>query len=448
LRGLRPRYGTGSTAGAEQNHHEHEELELHGSLALLGLLGWCIGCAANPQSERGFGVGRGASPLGVRPGIEVLLSDSLHLIRNRRIGLVTNQSGVDARGERDLDRLIAAGARVTAVFAPEHGLRGVIDVDVAPESRQDTDSATGLPVYLLHDGVRLHPPTAAMLANVDVLVIDLQDAGARYYTYPAAVATIMGAAAVRRLPTIVLDRPNPIGGAVQGDVQDSVTASAVARFPIAMRHGMTIGELARLANSVLRLGAVLHVVPVQGWRRSMDLAATGLPFVPPSLNLRTLESLYHYPGLCLFEGTNLSVGRGSDAAFEQIGAPWLDTTAVLARLRLAPPAGVKFTAIAFTPHAPGDGKYPDTLVAGIRLTTTDRAAYDPTLTAVHLLATLRAVHPTDFAFRPAQFDRLAGGPELREAVERGEAATTIAKQWRGELARFREWRRPFLVYPE
>jgi uncharacterized protein YbbC (DUF1343 family) len=361
---------------------------------------------------------------------------------------VTNQSGVDARGERDLDRLIAAGFRVTAVFAPEHGLRGVIDVDVAPESRQDTDPATGLPVYLLHDGIRLHPPTPAMLANVDALVVDLQDAGARYYSYPAGVATIMGAAAAQRLPTIVLDRPNPIGGAVQGDVQDSVTASAVARFPIAMRHGMTMGELARLANSVLRLGADLHVVPVQGWRRSMDYDATGLPFVPPSLNLRTLESLYHYPGLCLFEGTNLSVGRGTDAAFEQIGSPWLDTTAVLARLRQSAPPGVKFMGVSFTPRAPGDGKYPDTLVAGIRLVTTDRAAYDPTLTAVHLLATLRAVHPADFAFRPAQFDRLAGGPGLRDALVRGETASAIANRWRGKLARFRGWRRPFLVYPE
>jgi uncharacterized protein YbbC (DUF1343 family) len=421
---------------------------LHRSLALLGLWGWCIGCAGNPQSDTGFGAGTGASSPRVRPGIEVLLSDSLHLIRNRRIGLVTNQSGVDAQGERDLDRLIAAGVRVTAVFAPEHGLRGVIDVDVAPESRQDTDSATGLPVYLLHDGVRLHPPTAAMLANVDALVIDLQDAGARYYTYPAGVATVMGAAAAQRLPTIVLDRPNPIGGAVQGDVQDSVTASAVARFPIAMRHGMTIGELARLANSVLRLGAELHVVPVKGWRRSMDFRATGLPFVPPSLNLRTLESLYHYPGLCLFEGTNLSVGRGSDAAFEQIGAPWLDTASVLARLRQAAPPGVTFSGVTFIPRAAGDGKYPDTLVVGIRLRTTDRAAYDPTLTAVHLLATLRAVHPNGFAFRPAQFDRLAGGAELREMLVRGDAATAIAKRWRGELAQFREWRRAFLIYPE
>lgn len=384
----------------------------------------------------------------MRPGIEVLLADSLHLVRNRRIGLVTNQSGVDAKGRRDLDRLLGAGLRVTAVFAPEHGLQGVVDVDVAPETRLERDAATGIPVHLLHDGIRLHPPTAAMLEQVDVLLVDLQDAGARYYTYPAAVATIMAAAAAERLPVVLLDRPNPIGGAVQGDVQDSVSASAVARFPIAMRHGMTIGELARLANAILALGADLHVVPLDGWRRSMAFDATGLPFVPPSLNLRTLESLYHYPGLCLFEGTNLSVGRGSEAPFEQIGAPWLDTTAVLAALRRAGPPGVRFTGTMFRPGTPGDGKYPDTLVAGIRLATTDRGRYDPTETALHLLAALRTAHPTAFAFRPGQFDRLAGGPELRTAIDRGQPLSAVTARWREELERFRERRRPFLLYRE
>ncbi len=392
--------------------------------------------------------GSGAAPVQVRAGIDVLLTDSLSLVRNRRLGLVTNQSGVDAKGRRDLDRLVGAGLRVTAVFAPEHGLQGSVDVDQAPTTRQETDSATGIPVYLLHDGVRLHPPTAAMLEQVDVLLVDLQDAGARYYTYPAAVATIMGSAAPRRLPVVVLDRPNPIGGAVQGDVQDRVTASAVARFPIAMRHGMTIGELARLANTTLGLKADLHVVPLEGWRRSMAFDATGLPFIPPSLNLRTLESLYHYPGLCLFEGTNLSVGRGSQAPFEQIGAPWLDTTAVLAALRRAAPPGVRFGGTQFTPGTPGDGKYPDTLLAGIRLTITDRAAYDPTVTAVHLLAALKQTQPAAFAFRPAQFDRLAGGPELRLDLERGASVLAIAAGWREELKRFRERRRAFLVYPE
>jgi uncharacterized protein YbbC (DUF1343 family) len=416
---------------------------VHRSFALLGLWAWCLGCAGGSRPAAG------AAPAGVRPGIEVLLADSLSLVRNRRIGLVTNQSGVDAKGLRDLDRLVSAGLQVTALFAPEHGIRGSIDVDVAPESRQEIDSATGIPVYLLHDGIRVHPPTAGMLANVDVLVIDLQDAGARYYTYPATVATIMGAAVnERRLPVVVLDRPNPIGGAVQGDVQDSATASAVARFPVAMRHGMTIGELARLANTVLSLGADLHVVPMDGWRRSMAFDATGLPFVPPSLNLRTLESLYHYPGLCLFEGTNLSVGRGSEAPFEQIGAPWVDTSAVLALLRQWAPRGVTFAGVTFTPRSPGDGKYSDTLLTGVRLTTTDRTAYDPTVTAAYLLAALRTSHPTKFAFRPSQFDRLAGGPELREAIDRAEPVSSIAARWREEVARFKHRRKAFLLYAE
>jgi uncharacterized protein YbbC (DUF1343 family) len=326
-------------------------------------------------------------------------------------------------------------------------MAGQIDVDVAPGQRQETDSVTGTPVYLLHDGVRLHPPTPEMLRNVDVLVVDLQDAGARYYTYPAAVATIMQAAAQARLPIVVLDRPNPIGGVVQGDVQDSATASAVARYPIAMRHGMTIGELALLANAVLRLRADLHVVPVTGWRRSMPLDATGLPFVPPSLNLRTLESLYHYPGLCLFEGTNLSVGRGSEAPFEQVGAPWIDTTALLAALRRSSVPGVSFTGVAFRPQSPGDGKYSDTLVTGVRLTITDRGSYDPTVTAAYMLSAIRATHSTSFSFRPGQFDRLAG-PELRREIESHVPLSQIAMRWRDELARFRERRRPFLLYPE
>ena len=190
------------------------------------------------------------------------------------------------------------------------------------------------------------------------------------------------------------------------------------------------------------------MIPMEGWRRSMDFEATGLPFVPPSLNLRTLESLYHYPGLCVFEGTNLSVGRGSDAPFEQIGAPWLDTAAVLGQLREAAPRGVRFTGTTFKPGLPGDGKYRDTLVSGIRLITTDRQIYDPTITAVYLLAAIHAVHPKQFAFRPSQFDRLAGGADLREEIERGTPVPDIASRWQEELTRFKDRRRGFLLYSE
>jgi uncharacterized protein YbbC (DUF1343 family) len=211
---------------------------------------------------------------------------------------------------------------------------------------------------------------------------------------------------------------------------------------------MTLGELARLARADLGLTTDLRVVPVSGWRRSTTFGETGLPFVPPSPNLRSLEALYHYPGTCLFEGTNLSVGRGTDAAFRQIGAPWLDTAAVLARVRAAHLAGVRFTAVSFTPRAPGDGKYADTALAGIRLEMTDRTGYDPTVVAVHLLAAVRAVHAREFAWIPSHFDRLAGGPGLREALERGVAPREIARAWKADLDRFLARRRPFLLYSE
>jgi uncharacterized protein YbbC (DUF1343 family) len=384
-------------------------------------------------------------PAAVRPAVDVLLTDSIGLVRGRRVGLVSNQAGVDAAGVGTLARLRAAGVQVTTLFGPEHGFAGRLDVNTPPG--EQLDSASGLPAYTLHTGVRPIAPTPEMLAEVDVLVVDLQDVGARYYTYSVSTALVMEAAASAHLPVIILDRPNPIGGAVQGNVLPALGSSAIARFPVAMRHGMTLGEIARFARALLELTTELHVIPVDGWRRTMTLDETGLPFVPPSLNLRTLESLFHYPGLCLFEGTNLSVGRGSDAPFEQIGAPRLDTTALLALLRRARVPGVSFRGVTFTPRAPGDHKYADTTVQGLRLKVTDRRLYDPTATAVYLLAALRALDEPGLSFTAA-FDRLAGGPALREAVEQGVDPGEIVRSWTPALEQFRARRRPFLLYPE
>jgi hypothetical protein len=267
----------------------------------------------------------------VRPGIEVLLADSASLVRGRRVGLVTNQSGVDASGVSDVVRLRAAGVRLVALFSPEHGFRGAAGPGAAVAS--SVDSATGLPIYSLYG--RTSAPTDEMLAGIDVLLVDLQDAGARYYTYITTTVDVMKAAAAKGIPVVVLDRPNPIGGAVQGNVLEEAFITPVGRLRMPMRHGLTLGELARLARADLGLATELVVVPVSGWRRASAFDETGLPFIPPSPNLRTLESLFHYPGTCLFEGTNLSVGRGTGAAFEQVGAPWLDTAAVLADLRRA-----------------------------------------------------------------------------------------------------------------
>jgi uncharacterized protein YbbC (DUF1343 family) len=405
---------------------------------LLGLWGWSLGCSPPaPEAQT-------AALAKVRPGIEVLLSDSVSLVRGRRVGLVTNQSGVDSHGTSDVTRLLDAGVDLVALFSPEHGFRGAAEPGAAVAST--TDSATGLPIYSLYG--RTSAPTDDMLRGIDVLLVDLQDAGARYYTYLFTTVETLKAAARRNIPVVVLDRPDPIGGAVQGDVLQAAYASPVGYVRVPMRHGMTLGELARLAQSQLGIGGSLAVVPAYGWRRDLSFDQTGLPFVPPSPNLRSLESLFHYPGLCLFEGTNLSVGRGSDAPFEQIGAPWLDTARVLAAMRAAGLPGVRFSAVRFTPVAPGDGKYADTLVAGIRLAVTDRTSYDPTVTVVYLLSAVRASAGGRFSWLEAHFDRLAGGPALRVAIEAGMEPSAIVRSWVPDLERFRERRREFLLYPE
>jgi len=321
---------------------------------LLGLWGWSLGCSPPaPEAQT-------AAPAKVRPGIEVLLSDSVSLVRGRRVGLVTNQSGVDSHGTSDVTRLLDAGVDLVALFSPEHGFRGAAEPGAAVAST--TDSATGLPIYSLYG--RTSAPTDDMLRGIDVLLVDLQDAGARYYTYLFTTVETLKAAARRNIPVVVLDRPDPIGGAVQGDVLQAAYASPVGYVRVPMRHGMTLGELARLAQSQLGIGGSLAVVPAYGWRRDLSFDQTGLPFVPPSPNLRSLESLFHYPGLCLFEGTNLSVGRGSDAPFEQIGAPWLDTARVLAAMRAAGLPGVRFSAVRFTPVARETGNTPTRWLPG------------------------------------------------------------------------------------
>jgi uncharacterized protein YbbC (DUF1343 family) len=208
-----------------------------------------------------------------------------------------------------------------------------------------------------------------------------------------------------------------------------------------------LGELSRLAKNDLGLATDLVVVPAAGWRRGWTWERTGLPFVPPSPNLQDLEALFHYPGTCLFEGTNLSVGRGTDRPFHQVGAPWLDTTAVLRRLRGARLEGVRFVGASFTPHQPGDGKYPDTALAGVRIVLTDPGRYDPVRTALVLMAALRAEHSGQFRFSERQFDRLAGGAKLRQAILTGQTPQAILTDWQPGLEAFRRRAQPVLLYP-
>lgn len=375
-----------------------------------------------------------------------MLTDSAHLITGKRLGLLSNNTGVDHLGRRDVDILRTAyGVQLTVLFSPEHGFRGTEDRSGLPDGR---DSATGLPIYSLYGGSR----TAARAAvdSVDVLLIDLQDIGARYYTYIGTTVQLMRDATRAGKRVIVLDRPDPVDGmAVQGNVRARAgdPDSAFSGFmPVAMRYGMTLGELARLANDALAVGTDLVVVPALGWNRTMFYDQTGLPWVKPSPNMPDIESALLYPGTCLFEGTNVSVGRGTTTAFRVLGAPWLDPERVIARLDSAAFRGVDVRATLFTPVAPTDGKYAGVALKGIELRVRDRQVYDPTKLAVALLVAIRAVHPADFQFRAQSFDRLATGPELRAAIEAGRPAKEIWDSWTSDLERFRATRAKYLIY--
>jgi uncharacterized protein YbbC (DUF1343 family) len=394
-------------------------------LGLFGLLGAAAVCAR---------------PAPVRPGIDVLLADSTRLVRGRRIGLLTNQTGVDRTGRDDLSRLRDAGLTVTALFSPEHGFRGVLDME---NIGHGVDSATGLPLFSLYGDVM--EPTPDMLARVDVVVVDLQDIGARTYTYVSTALRTLRAAAGAGVPVIVLDRPNPIGGTiVQGPVLDTAYASFVGMLPVPLRHGMTFGELLRLGNDVLGIHGALTVIPVAGWRREDWFDATGLPWVRPSPNLPDLESATHYPGLVLFESSNLSVGRGTPIAFQVVAAPWLDAARIATQLAGTP--GVTITDTIVVPGAPTDHKYDGVRLPAVRLLVADRGTYDPVRLAARLLAAIERLHGDSLSLDARGFDRRAGTDRLRTAILAGVPADSVVESWRGELTRFATLRRRYLLY--
>ena len=395
----------------------------------LGVAGMVLGTAACV-----------ADAPAVRPGIDVLLTDSLHLVRGVRVGILTNQTGVDANGVDDITRLREAGVRLTAIFSPEHGFRGVLDEE---NIGHGADSATGLPVFSLYGAVRA--PTGAMLEGIDVLLVDLQDIGARTYTYVSTALRALEATATSGVRVVVLDRPNPIGGVlVQGPVLEPAYASFVGMLPVALRHGMTLGELVRLGKDDLGLAGDLVVVPARGWERTMWFDDTGLPWVRPSPSMPNLESAAHYPGLVLFEATNLSVGRGTPVAFQVVGAPWLDAPRLAAALGDLPGVSVRDTAI--QPLEPPDGKYAGETIPAVRLVVTDRPRYDPAALAMHALVALRERHPSELVIDAGRFDQRVGTDAVRRQLEAGMAAEAIVGGWREALAEFRARRGRFLLY--
>ena len=417
--------------------------------ALVPALWLLASCTPNPSpvpassGDSATAAGTSSRTTVVRPGIEVFLSDIPQALRGKRIGLITNNTGIDRERRLDID-LIAQrkDLKLVALFAAEHGIRG--DAQAGVTIADEVDPKTGVPVHSLYKAED-HGPSPEMLENVDALVYDLQEVGGRTWTYVSTMAVSMQAAAKKKIPFVVLDRPNPIGGEiVEGALLDPKFKSFVGMYPIPARHGMTVGELATLFNQKYGIGADLIVVRVTGWKRSQWQDQTGLPWVNPSPNLRSLAAITSYPGSVYFEGTNLTEGRGTDRPFEQIGASWLNALAVANAMNAMRLPGIRFDTVTLV-VSPTAAKFKGQTIPGIRFGITDRLAYRPVRTSRELIDEIRSQHPRDFAWSPT-IDRLTGSDKVRLAIEGG-TLPALRDEWDREAAGFVESRKPYLLYP-
>ena len=368
-----------------------------------------------------------------------------------RIGLVCNPASIDSQFEHVIDRFRREeGVTIAAVFGPQHGVRADVQ-DNMIETAHARDRRRRVPVYSLYSETR--EPTAEMLRGIDTLVIDLQDIGARIYTFVYTMANCLRAGRKHGVPIVVCDRPNPISGLqIEGPVLDRGFESFVGQFPIPMRHGMTIAELARLFNEHEHIGAELRVVPMEGWTRDMYFDDTSLPWVMPSPNIPTLDTAVVYPGTVLFEGTSASEGRGTTRPFEIIGAPWVDPDAFTDRLNAHGLPGVHFRPVVFEPTFQ---KHARDTCGGCQIHLLDRTTFRPVETGVALLAECRDADPSRFAWRQPPYeyeqdrvpiDILAGSQRLRQQIDRGTSATEIAQSWAPDVAEFDKIRKGFLLY--
>lgn len=425
------------------------------SLLFFLLLAAACGSPGSGQgADGGPGDRDGETTATVRVGAQVLLEDSLELVRGRRIGLITNHTGIVRAGSGEvrttIDLLFEHPAvELVALFGPEHGIRGTAEAGERVDS--SVDAATGLPVHSLYGGTR--EPSPEMLEGIDLLLFDIQDVGSRYYTYAYTLSYIMEAARDAGRPVVVLDRPNPIGGIrVEGPVLDPTLASFVGRYPLPVRHGLTLGELSRLFNEAHGIGCDLRIVPLRGWSREMRFAATGLPWVPPSPNMPCTTTAELYPGACLLEGTNLSEGRGTASPFELTGAPWLDGAELASCLRGQSPPGALFRAAGFRPEF---GKHGGRSCSGVQVIVGDPDLFEPFATYLLLIREARRLAPEEFAWRsePYEFesrrlaiDLLLGREELRPMLESGAPIEELKAAWEPGLRRFVEQRSRFLIY--
>jgi uncharacterized protein YbbC (DUF1343 family) len=373
----------------------------------------------------------------VRTGIDVLAGDGFRALKGRRVGLVTNHTGVDRDGRSTIDRLHGAeGVKLVALFSPEHGIRGAVDRPV-PDGR---DEKTGLPVYSLY-GARKRP-AEEQLSGLDTLVYDIQDVGCRFYTYETTLGYVLETAAAHKLKVVVLDRPNPIGGAaVEGPVLDTKLESFTGYHALPLRHGLTVGELARLFNRERKVGADLEVIPAQGWRRADLYDRTGLLWVNPSPNMRSLAAALLYPGIGLLETTNVSVGRGTDRPFEQFGAPWIDGRRLAAALTAARLPGARFVPVRFTPAS---STHAGKECGGVQIFIDDWRQFEALPVGLAIASQLRRLYPEQWQVKG--YGRLLAHPPTLEALQRGDSPEQIMKLWQPELERFRQVRQNYLLY--
>jgi uncharacterized protein YbbC (DUF1343 family)/CubicO group peptidase (beta-lactamase class C family) len=391
--------------------------------------------------------GRDFGPSGVVPppapwtavatGIDVLRAGGFAMLRGKRVGLVTNHTGLARDGATTIDLLHGAkDVSLVRLFSPEHGIRGILDADV-PSS---TDEKTGLPIHSLYGPTRR--PSAAMLAGLDTIVIDLQDIGARFYTYMTTMAYVMEEAARLKLPVVVLDRPNPINGfQIEGPTIGRAALAFTSYYPMPVRHGMTLGEMARLFNGENRIGADLTVVGLENWSRGDWFDATGQPWVNPSPNMRNLLQATLYPGIGAIEGSNISVGRGTDTPFEQIGAPWIDGVALAEALNRRNLPGIRFYPVRFTPTA---SKYAREACGGVFMVVTDRTTLRPVRVGLEIAALLHKFHGARYELETTE--RLFGLQDGVARIRAGEDPAAVATGWGVGEARWRLLRNKYLLY--
>lgn len=374
----------------------------------------------------------------VLPGIDVLQRDQFKLLAGRRVGLITNHTGVNREGRRTIDLLHEAPeVNLVAIFSPEHGIAGKFD---QPEIGDAEDESTGIPIYSLYGESRRPDPEE--LKQVEVLVFDIQDIGARFYTYISTMGLAMEAAAEQDVAFVVLDRPNPLGGVdVGGPLLDVGRESFVGYHQMAIRHGMTVGELAKMFRDQREIDVDLEVVEVAGWRRDELWDRTGLTWVNPSPNMRSLTEAILYPGVGLIETTNVSVGRGTDTPFELFGAPWIDRHELAAALNEADTPGVRFIPIRFTPES---SKYAGEVCDGVNLHVVDRSKLEPGFLGIQLAATLRRLYPEQWSME--RFDRLLINKSVYDAIAEGRSADEIRDRYKARLNRFRRDRQRYFLY--